>query len=141
VSAAPPAVRRCAARRSDGPSRGRRATPAGRRRCGGGSGTPFPAARPPRHGNVAVYAPVRARGYGAGRRAWCRCVSERATALKARVLHAHAWNKQNQTPSGVAMAARTYHRLLYQLLGGLEGYYLMGISRQLHYCYIEMIVF
>jgi len=35
---------------------------------------------------------VRARGYGAGRRARCRCVAERATALKARVLHARAWN-------------------------------------------------
>jgi len=41
---------------------------------------------------VAIHAPVRARGYGAGRRARCRCVAERATALKARVLHAHAWN-------------------------------------------------
>jgi len=41
---------------------------------------------------VAVRAPVRARGYGAGRRARCRCVAERATALKARVLHARAWN-------------------------------------------------
>jgi len=94
VSAAPPAVRRCAARRSDGPSRGRRATPAGRRRCGGGGGTPFPALHPPRHGNVAVRAPVRARGYGAGRRARCRCVAERAAALKARVLHARAWNSE-----------------------------------------------
>jgi len=36
--------------------------------------------------------PLRARGYGAGRRARCRCVAERATALKARVLHARAWN-------------------------------------------------
>jgi len=69
---------------------GRRATPAVRRRCGGGGGTPFPALRPPRHGNVAVRAPVRARGYGAGRRARCRCVAERATALTARVLHARA---------------------------------------------------
>jgi len=41
---------------------------------------------------VAVRAPVRARGYGAGRRARCQCVAERATALKARVLHARAWN-------------------------------------------------
>ena len=79
-------------RRSDGPSRGRCATLAGRRRCGGGSGTPFLAARPPHHGNVAVCAPERARGYGAGRRAWSRCVAERATAIKARVLHARAWN-------------------------------------------------
>jgi len=35
---------------------------------------------------------VRTRGYGAGRRALCRCVAERATALKARVLHERAWN-------------------------------------------------
>jgi len=35
---------------------------------------------------------VHACGYGAGRRARCRCVAERATALKARVLHARAWN-------------------------------------------------
>jgi len=83
--AAPPAVRRCAPRRSDSPFPGRRATLAGCRRCGCSSGTPFPAARPPRHGNVAVCAPVRARGCGAGRRAWCRCATERATALKARV--------------------------------------------------------
>jgi len=41
---------------------------------------------------VAVRAPVRARGYVAGRRARCRCVAERATALKDRVLHARAWN-------------------------------------------------
>jgi len=41
---------------------------------------------------VAVRAPVRARGYGADRHARCRCVAERATALKARVLHARAWN-------------------------------------------------
>ncbi|OSX74537.1 hypothetical protein BU14_0285s0025 [Porphyra umbilicalis] len=32
--------------------------------------------------NVAVRAPVCARGYGVGRRARCRCVAERATALK-----------------------------------------------------------
>ena len=50
--------------------------------------------RPPRHGNVAVRAPVRARGYGAGRRARCRCVAERVTALKVRVLHARAWNSE-----------------------------------------------
>jgi len=30
---------------------------------GGGGGTPFPAPRPPRHGNVAARAPVRARGH------------------------------------------------------------------------------
>jgi len=53
---------------------------------------PFPAPRPPRHGNVAVRAPMRARGYGAGLRARCQCVAERATALKARVLHTRAWN-------------------------------------------------
>ena len=92
VSAAVPAVRRCAARRSDGPFCGRRATPAGTRRCCGGGGTPFPASRAPRHGNVAVRASVRARGYGDGRRARCRCVAELATALKARVLHVRAWN-------------------------------------------------
>jgi len=69
-SAAPPAMRRCAARQSDGPSGRRRATPAGCRRCGGGGGTPFPAPRAPRHGNVVVRAPVRARGYEAGRRCW-----------------------------------------------------------------------
>jgi len=62
VSAAPPVVRWCAARPSDGPSGGRRATPAKRRRCRGGGGTPFFAPRAPRHGNVAVRAPVRARG-------------------------------------------------------------------------------
>jgi len=92
VSAAVPAMRRCAARRSDCPSCGRRATPAGTRRCGGGGGTPFPASRAPRHGKVAGRAPVRARGYGDGRRARCRCVAERATAPKARVLHVRAWN-------------------------------------------------
>jgi len=41
---------------------------------------------------VAVRAPGRARGHGASRRARCRRVAERATALKARVLHARAWN-------------------------------------------------
>ena len=50
----------------------------------------FPAPRFPRHGNVAVRAPVRARGYGFCQRARCRCVAKRATALKARVLHARA---------------------------------------------------
>jgi len=35
---------------------------------------------------------MRGRGYGAGLRARCQCVAERATALKARVLHARAWN-------------------------------------------------
>jgi len=54
----------------------------------------FPAPRFPRHGNVAVRAPVRARGYGVGQRARCRCVAKRATALKARVLHARAWNRK-----------------------------------------------
>ena len=39
-----------------------------------------------------VRAPVRARGYGVGRRARCRCVAKRVTALKAIVLHACAWN-------------------------------------------------
>jgi len=52
VSIAPSAVRRCAARRSDGPSRGHRATPVGHRLCGGGGGTRFPAPCAPRHGNV-----------------------------------------------------------------------------------------
>jgi len=42
---------------------------------------------------VAVRAPMRARGYGVGRRARCRYVAKRATALKARVLHARAWNE------------------------------------------------
>ena len=41
---------------------------------------------------MAVRAPMRARGYGAGLRARCQCVAERATALKARVLHPRAWN-------------------------------------------------
>jgi len=41
---------------------------------------------------VAVCAPARARGHAAGRRARCRCATERATGLKARVLHARAWN-------------------------------------------------
>jgi len=45
-----------------------------------------------RHRHLFGGAPVRARGHGAGRRAPCRCVAERATALKARVLHARAWN-------------------------------------------------
>jgi len=54
---------------------------------------PFPR-RPPYHGNVAVRAPVRVRGHRAGRCARCQCVAERATALKARVLHARAWNWQ-----------------------------------------------
>jgi len=92
VPTAPSAVRKCAARRSDGPSRGCRATPAGRRRCDGGGGTPLSASRASRHCNVAVRAPVRARGYGAGRRVRCRCVAERATAMKARVWHARAWD-------------------------------------------------
>jgi len=55
----------------------------------------MPARRPPHHGNVAVRAPVRVRGHRAGRRARCQCVAERATALKARVLPARAWNKKN----------------------------------------------
>jgi len=76
----------CEARCS--PTSGRCAMPIGRRRCSGGGGTPFPAPRPPRYGNLAVRGPVRAGGYGAGRRAQCRCVAERDTALKARVLHA-----------------------------------------------------
>jgi len=97
VPTASSAVRRCAARRTDGPSRGCRATPAGRRRCDGGSGTPLPASRAPRHCNVAVRAPVRAGGYGAGRRVRCRCVAERATAMKARVWHARAWNRKVPT--------------------------------------------
>jgi len=108
VSAALPAVRRCAARRSDDPSCGRRATPAGRRRCGGGGGTPFHAPRSPRYGSVAVRAPVRARGSGAGRRASCRCVAERASAVKARVLHARAWNIKvalKRRDSGLASSA------------------------------------
>ena len=95
VSAASPAVRRCAARRSDGLSRGPRATLAGRHRCGGGSGAPFLAARPPRRSNVAVCAPVRARGYRAGRRAWWRCIAECAIAFKARESHARAWNHRS----------------------------------------------
>jgi len=88
--AALPAVRRCAARRIDDPSRARRATLEGRCRCGGGRRTSSPAARPPRLGNVAVCAPVRARGYKAGWRVLCRCVVEHATDLKARILHARA---------------------------------------------------
>jgi len=60
VSAAPLAVRRCAARRSDSPARGHRATLAGRRCCGGGSGTPFPARRPPHHTTATwLYVPPR----------------------------------------------------------------------------------
>jgi len=85
-------ARKCAARRGDGPARRRCTTPAGRRRCGGGGGTPVPTPRPPRDGNVAVRAPVRTRGHGAGRRTRYLCVAERATALKARVLQACAWN-------------------------------------------------
>ena len=108
MSAAPPAVRRCAARRSDGRSRRPRATPASRRRCGGGGGTPFPALRPTRHGNVAVRAPVRACGCGAGRRARCRCVAERATALKARVLHARALNSTDSLTASFANNMSAY---------------------------------
>jgi len=92
VSAALPAAHRCAAWRGDGPARGRFATPAGCRRCGGGGATPFPAPCPPRYGYVAARAPMRVRGHGAGRRARYRCVAERATALKAMALHARAWN-------------------------------------------------
>jgi len=43
---------------------------------------------------VAVRAPVRSRGHGAGRRTRHRCVAERATALKAEVLHVRAWNQK-----------------------------------------------
>jgi len=110
VSAAVPAVRRCAARRSDGPSCGRRATPAGTRRCGGGGGTPLPASRAPRHGSVAVRAPVGARGYGAGRRTRCRCVAERATARLARVSHARAWNFELPRKSTSIGARRSHLR-------------------------------
>jgi len=85
-------ARRCAARRGDGPARRCCTTPAGRRRRGGGGGTPFPAPRPPRHGNVAARAPVRALGHGAGRLTPYLCVAERATTLQARVLHVRAWN-------------------------------------------------
>jgi len=92
VTTAPSAVRSCAARQSDVPSREHRATPVGRRRCGGGGGTRLPAPCAPRHANVAVGAPARARGYGAGPSARYRCVAERATALKVRVLHERAWN-------------------------------------------------
>jgi len=41
---------------------------------------------------VAARAPVRARRHGAGRLSRYLCVAERATALKARVLHVRAWN-------------------------------------------------
>jgi len=61
--------------------------PACRRRCGGGGGTPFPASRPPCHGNVAVRVPVRACGREAGWRTRYLCVAKRATALNVRVLH------------------------------------------------------
>jgi len=57
------------------------------------SARPLPAPRPPHHGNVAVRAPARARDDGASRCARCRCVAERASALKARVLRARAWNR------------------------------------------------
>ena len=110
LSAALPAVRWCAARRSDGPSCGRRATPAGTRRCGGGGGTPLPASRAPRHGSVAVRAPVGARGYGAGRRTRCRCVAERATARLARVSHARAWNFELPRKSTSIGARRSHLR-------------------------------
>jgi len=86
------AARRCAARRGEGPARRRCTTAAGRRRRGGGGGTPFPAPRPPRHGNVAARAPVRARRHGAGRLSRYLRVAEPANALKARVLHERAWN-------------------------------------------------
>jgi len=92
ASTAPSTLRKCAARRSDGPSRGHRATPVGRRRCGGGGGTRLPAPCTTRHLIVPVRAPARARGYGAGPSARCRCVAERATALKSRLLHARSWN-------------------------------------------------
>jgi len=41
---------------------------------------------------VAVRAPVRARGYTAGRRALCRCVAGRAIAFNDKVLHARFLN-------------------------------------------------
>jgi len=41
---------------------------------------------------MAASAPVRVRGHGAGRPTRYPCVAERATALKARVLRARAWN-------------------------------------------------
>ena len=106
------AVRRCAAQRGDGPPRRRCATPAGRRRRGGGGGTPFPAPRPPRHGNVAARAPVHARGHGAGRLTRYICVAERATALKARVLHVRAWNSvfSNRNTGYQAAQSRQTHR-------------------------------
>jgi len=41
---------------------------------------------------MAVRAPVRAPGHGAGWRSRCRCVAERATALKGRVFDSRAWH-------------------------------------------------
>jgi len=60
---------------------------------------------------VAVRAPVRARGHRAGRRARCQCVAERATALKARVLHARAWDLIT-TELQVQSSWRTSHPIL-----------------------------
>jgi len=51
---------------------------------------------------------VRARGHRAGRRARCQCVAERATALKARVWHARAWNPKQ--PAWSSSAARRRRR-------------------------------
>jgi len=58
---------------------------------------------------------MRARGYGAGLRARCQCVAERATALKARVLHARAWNiPEDVTPLDIkpklSLSGRTQHK-------------------------------
>jgi len=41
---------------------------------------------------TSLYVPPCAIGYGAVRRARCRCVAQRVLALTARVLHARAWN-------------------------------------------------
>ena len=67
----------------------------------------FPAPRSPRHDNVAFCVPVLARGCGAGRRARCRCVAERSSAWKARVLHARAW-KLTKSTSAVHFLTCTY---------------------------------
>jgi len=77
------------------PSRGGRPHPPARALCGPPRPLRAGALRggvtaPPSY--VAVRAPVRACGQGAGQRARCRCVARRATALKASVLHARAWN-------------------------------------------------
>ena len=93
---------RCAARRSEGPSRRRRATPASRRRCRAGGGTLLlrPAFPLPRQRGCTCPC-SRSRLWS---RPACPMSMRRQArhALKARVLHARAWNKESGTKCCVA---------------------------------------